>query len=185
MSTPEFRSFPKIPRLVNDRMTITEKIDGTNAQVFVSEDGEVTAGSRNRWITPDADNYGFAGWVRDHKAELLTLGVGRHFGEWWGLGIQRGYGLTDKRFSLFNTFRHRELLPACVSVVPVLYEGALDNVEIAKQLALVVMNGSRAVPGWTKPEGIVVFSHMTKTCWKRLCENEYLHKSELVGASAG
>ncbi len=30
-----------------------------------------------------------------------------YFGEWWGSGVQRGYGLQkgDKRFSLFNVSR--------------------------------------------------------------------------------
>ncbi len=61
-------------------------------------------GSRTRWITAQDDNHGFARWVEGNKQELLKLGAGRHFGEWWGSGIQRGYGLQkgEKRFSLFN-----------------------------------------------------------------------------------
>ncbi len=55
----EFTAFPKIPRL-NREIIVTEKIDGTNAQVVVTEDGEVRAGSRSRWITPEADNFGYA-----------------------------------------------------------------------------------------------------------------------------
>ena len=46
----QFEAFAKIPRFFRD-VTISEKIDGTNAQVFVSEDGTVMAGSRSRWIT--------------------------------------------------------------------------------------------------------------------------------------
>ena len=57
--TPEFIPFPKIARL--SRLAIvTEKIDGTNAQVTITEDGDIFAGSRSRWITPEDDNYGFA-----------------------------------------------------------------------------------------------------------------------------
>jgi hypothetical protein len=79
--------------------------------------------SRSRWITPDDDNFGFAAWVEANRDELLTLGPGRHFGEWWGSGIQRGYGLPkgEKRFSLFNVSRWGESRPACCHVVPVLY----------------------------------------------------------------
>ena len=80
MQFPEFTAFPKMPRLSRD-IIITEKLDGTNAQVFVGEDGTVLAGSRTRWITPQDDNYGFARWVEDHRDELLTLGPGHHFGE--------------------------------------------------------------------------------------------------------
>ena len=53
--------------------------------------------------------FGFARWVETNRERLITLlGPGLHFGEWWGSGIQRGYGLTkgDKRFSLFNVERH-------------------------------------------------------------------------------
>ena len=56
----QFEAFAKIPRFFRD-VTISEKIDGTNAQVFVAEDGAVMAGSRSRWITPEADNFGFSG----------------------------------------------------------------------------------------------------------------------------
>ncbi|HLE80817.1 MAG TPA: RNA ligase family protein, partial [Dehalococcoidia bacterium] len=100
----DFQEFGKIYRLSRDCI-ITEKIDGTNAQVVVLEDGRVLAGSRNRWITPEADNFGFARWVKEHEEELRSLGPGRHYGEWWGSGIQRGYGLKEKRFSLFNVSR--------------------------------------------------------------------------------
>jgi hypothetical protein len=65
------------------------------------------AGSRSQYITPERDNHGFARWVQDDADELWALGEGRHFGEWWGSGIQRGYGLQkgEKRFSLFNVAR--------------------------------------------------------------------------------
>ena len=97
----DFVAFPKIARL-NREIVITEKIDGTNASIYVSEkDGAVYAGSRTRWITPEDDNFGFARWVRDHADELRTgLGFGVHFGEWWGAGIQRRYGLTPHAYHL-------------------------------------------------------------------------------------
>lgn len=134
--TTEFRAFPKIPRLRRN-IIITEKIDGTNAHVallpetladgtlmpnpyrldwFSGPDAScwgLYAGSRSRWLTPEHDNYGFAAWASEHKDELRVLGPGRHFGEWWGRGINRGYGLTERRFSLFNVSRwNRELWEA-------------------------------------------------------------------------
>lgn len=122
MTTVDFVPFPKIPRLKRGCI-ITEKIDGTNAQVVIGEDGSVRAGSRTRWITPDNDNFGFASWVKQHEEELRELGPGQHFGEWWGVGIQRGYGLSERRFSLFNATRWKDECPSCCHVVPVLYEG--------------------------------------------------------------
>ena len=93
----EFTEFPKIARLSRE-CTITEKIDGTNGSIYIGENGEFLIGSRTQWITPERDNHGFARWCMEHKEELFKLGIGHHFGEWWGSGIQRGYGLTEKRW---------------------------------------------------------------------------------------
>lgn len=172
----EFVEFPKIARL-NREIVVSEKIDGTNAQVCITEDGEVLAGSRTRWITPQDDNFGFAKWVDEHREELLKLGPGRHYGEWWGMGIQRKYGLSERRFSLFNTIRWcahdkepqpiptpdprivqmQERIPACCHLVPVLYRGPLSQAEIELSLDRLRNDGSAAVPGFMKPEGIVVY----------------------------
>mgnify|MGYP003564223801 FL=1 len=67
----EFETFPKINRLKRE-CVITEKLDGTNAQIAITEDGVMFVGSRNRWITPEDDNYGFARWARDNHEELLA-----------------------------------------------------------------------------------------------------------------
>jgi hypothetical protein len=153
----DFEMFPKISRLYRD-IIVTEKLDGTNAQICVSDDGAtMLTGSRNRWITPESDNAGFARWALEHRQELLRLGPGRHFGEWWGSGIQRRYGLTEKRFSLFNTLRWGEERPACCHVVPVLYRGPFDQGAISDTLDRLRDGGSIAAPGFMSPEGIVVF----------------------------
>lgn len=101
---PQFEEFPKIPRLRRD-IVITEKIDGTNATVYVAPNGAVYAGSKNRWITPEEDNHGFAKWVADHASELRALGPGMHRGEWWGKGIGKRHSTHAKTFSLFNVGR--------------------------------------------------------------------------------
>jgi hypothetical protein len=192
----EFQEWPKTPRLLRN-ITITEKIDGTNAaigivpissvyhsypgdidtpsleditilegSVFakVESEGEiygVYAQSRTRLITPgkSTDNYGFAGWVERNAVELVSLlGEGLHYGEWWGAGIQRKYGLPEKRFSLYNTARYAELDTALnLSIVPVLYEGPNDTAAIAIALESLRLNGSVAAPGFMNPEGICVY----------------------------
>jgi hypothetical protein len=176
---PDFISFPKMGRLSRE-MLITEKIDGTNAQILITEDGLIFTGSRNRWVTPDNDNYGFARWAEEHKLELLKLGVGRHFGEWWGSGIQRKYGLTngEKRFSLFNT-SHEEPLPECVSFVPVLYTGMFDTTMIYEVLDELRQTGSIASPGFMNPEGIVIYHTASKVSFKKTLDNDRQPKSSL------
>lgn len=187
-----FEAFPKIPRL-NRTITITEKIDGTNAQVCVLEDGRVLAGSRNKWITPEDDNYGFAGWVRDHADELRAgLGVGRHFGEWWGQGIQRKYDMKRKAFSLFNVsawkkghsyavpprFPEAAEAPACCDVVPVLYHGPFSQAEIESALQTLRINGSVAGCGFDKPEGIIVYHAAMGGYFKVTLEKDAEHKGQ-------
>lgn len=168
-----FTPFPKISRLTRE-CVITEKLDGTNAQVFITEDGQVLAGSRNRWITPESDNYGFAAWVRDNREELLKLGPGAHFGEWWGQGIQRRYGLDEKRFSLFNTARWSNpvVRPACCHVVPVLYTGDFCTSTAEDRICRLHLGGSVAAPGFMKPEGIVIFHTASGMLFKKTLEND-------------
>ncbi len=121
MTDIEFKSFPKIERFKGAYMVITQKIHGSNGQIYIQGD-EIYAGSRNRWVTPQDDNYGFASWVQANKEELKKLGHGRHYGEWAGPGINAGEGLTEKKFLLFNHHRPPDTLPAGVDLVPILYK---------------------------------------------------------------
>jgi hypothetical protein len=167
-----FEAFPKIPRLTRECI-ITEKIDGTNAQVIITEDGEITAASRTRLITPECDNYGFAKWVVGNKDELLKLGPGRHFGEWWGDGIGRKYGLGEKRFSLFNAGRWGgENVPTCCYVVPVLYKGVFSTEVVDMVVADLVKNGSAASPGFLKPEGVIIYHIAARQYFKKTCDKD-------------
>ncbi len=171
-----FEEFQKIPRLKRN-CVITEKIDGTNAQIHITDEGEMLVGSRSRYITPKDDNYGFARWAAANCDELMTLGPGRHFGEWWGSGCQRGYGLVngEKRFSLFNVGRWRMegvVLPSCVSLVPVLYEGVFTDKAVEDALENLRVNGSAASPGFMKPEGVVVYHAAARSLFKVTIEKD-------------
>ena len=170
----DFIEMPKIARL-SRLCTVTEKIDGTNASIYIGDpetgDGDLfLTGSRTRWITPTDDNFGFSRWAHANKEELMKLGPGHHFGEWRGLGIQRKYGLVEKRFSLFNTFRwsdEKGERPACCHVVPVLFEGLFDTVVISALLNELKDRGSRAALGFMNPEGIVVYHQAAKNFFKK------------------
>ena len=180
--TPDiaFIEFPKIARYSRE-VVVTEKIDGTNAQIYINDTmTEVFAGSRSRWIDPTADNFGFAQWVAEHKEELLKLGPGSHFGEWWGAGIQRRYDLKEKRFSLFNTYRWSDeaTRPACCGVVPVLWRGPFDQLDVNKLIEQLKEGGSVASPGFMKPEGIVVFHTAAQWMLKKTIEKDDAPKSK-------
>ena len=184
----EFTPMPKIARF-NRECTVTEKIDGTNASVLIRPatghpsvlhtcdfDGvphEILAGSRTRLITPADDNYGFAQWVTEHAADLAMLGPGHHFGEWWGRRIQRGYGLLERRFSLFNT--HRWVaggLPECCHVVPELWVGPLPELDTHEILRDLQVDGSVAASGFDKPEGIVIYHRASGALFKQTLGND-------------
>jgi len=164
----EFIEFPKIPRLSRE-CVITEKIDGTNAQICITPEGAMWVGSRSRWITPADDNYGFARWAYDNKDELMRLGVGSHFGEWWGSGIQRNYGLKEKRFSLFNVHRWADPLarPRCCDIVPILFTGEFNTHTIIEILDVLKAGGSKAAPGFMNPEGVVIYHTASKQLFKK------------------
>lgn len=193
-----FTPFPKLARLQRE-VIISEKIDGTNAQIFITDEGRMLTGSRIRWITPEDDNFGFAAWARDHKDELMQLGPGHHFGEWWGRGIQRNYGLSERRFSLFNVSRwclHNEtpkpiptadprivkmqdVLPACCHLVPVLLQGLFTSAWPEPILFRLHNGGSQAAPGYMHPEGIVVFHVAGNVGFKMTLDNDGVPKSSL------
>lgn len=185
--TPEFQPWPSTPRLRRD-CTITEKLDGTNACVVVTEDGDVYAQSRKRLITPNDDNFGFAKWVYNYATTLRELlGVGFHYGEWYGSGIQRSYGLTEKRFALFNTSRWQPLqddgplatVPG-LEVVPVVTIGQFNDGRVDFALDTLRAGGSLAVPGFMNPEGIIIWHHAARTKFKVTLENDEVPKSQVT-----
>jgi len=134
---PKFEEFPKITRFYEQDVCITEKIDGTNGLIWIGDnpnfdqdfdpqtESMMKVGSRSRWITPEDDNYGFARWCKENQEELMKLGPGYHYGEWWGNGIQRKYAMAKKVFSLFNVYKWSDdaIRPTCCDVVPTLYNG--------------------------------------------------------------
>lgn len=215
----EFIEWPKTKRLFRD-IVVTEKLDGTNSAIHITavphdEPGEITvypgewvsvvvagtryvlsAQSRRRIITPGktSDNYGFAGWVYDNAAELVEiLGEGTHFGEWWGRGIQRGYELDEKRFSLFNTERWWKVDEAAgsmdsratqsslcgqIDAVPAIYTGVFSEAAITGALDDLRTDGSYAAPGFMNPEGICVFHTQSRNVYKVTLDNEDAGKWE-------
>ena len=161
----EFRGWPKMTRVNPLMVTISEKIDGTNACVVVDEMGDVSAQSRKRVIKVGDDNYGFASWVDNYQEELRELGHGYHFGEWAGAGIQSNpHDLESKHLFLFNTYRwHEDSRPDCCDVVPILYTGELQHYTIEEEMKKLITNGS-TLGG--EAEGIVVFHHASKSYTK-------------------
>lgn len=227
---PWFPGMPPIVRLHRD-VIITEKINGTNGLIAIKALDQLTgdqaepethwpdplmishsdrngldkfaiwAGSKNQWLGPDGDNFGFGAWVlKNGEALISLLGPGLHRGEWWGSGVQTGYGLPkgEKRFSLFNTTRWcstrnftdpmvscegTTLIPDAavpgLSVVPVLAQvpGQALNYAVNQALDRLQIDGSQAAPGFMRPEGVVIFQPSTLVTFKATLENDEVPKS--------
>jgi hypothetical protein len=180
----EFKSFGKIDYFENLKMTITQKVNGTNSLVCIYIDEktgnpDIKCGNRYRWITPDNDNHGFAAHVYAHREEFIEkLGLGRHYGEWAGKGINSGEGLDCRNFYLFNHWHFGEkfkaqfenpelkLLPPNTYVVPVLasyfiykaFNYKTDVGDAIDKWLFWLKQGSRlhGAKGFKRPEGIVV-----------------------------
>jgi hypothetical protein len=178
-----FQKWPKIPRIENEKFHVTEKIDGTNSCIVIQKFDNldivalnpieyfevdfvtcvgVWAQSRTRLITPDDDNFGFAKWVEKNAEQLIEdLGVGYHYGEWWGQGINRGYGLDHKRFSLFNPTKHSSI---CHNIPEILTTDIMPNDFNLKDMLR--EHGSYVVPGYMRPEGVIIYAEAAKSYWK-------------------
>jgi len=192
-----FEPFAKISRLSRP-IIITEKLDGSNGQIYIQtpreydeerihegsimdevqdaviDTGEfiVRVGSRKRWLGPakSEDHFNMFKWVHENVDEIVeTLGAGRHYGEWWGQGIQRGYGLNEKRFSLFNTHRWAQLpVESCLHCVPVIGTSSeFDTAAVDFALNILSTTGSHAAPGFMNPEGVVVYHPHGNTLMKK------------------
>jgi hypothetical protein len=217
-STETYPKFRPIPRL-HRRVIATEKINGTNGLIDIVEaDGAaqdpnipkrlvfangtayaVRAGSRNRWLSPENDNFGFAAWVWANAEGLVALGVGKHYGEWFGSGIQTGYGLSEKRFALFNvdrwydvrdpeiddryteTFPKAKPAPPEVTVVPVIsvFDGQYLNAAVDDALHTLESEGSLIAPGFMDPEGIILFHVAAGSYFKVTIKGDEKPKSQV------
>lgn len=182
-----FEKFPSLKRMKRNCI-ITEKIDGTNAQICFDAGGNILVGSRKRQIWPEGtdgqlkgcDNQGFAQWAYRLKKELFEfLGEGRHYGEWCGAGIQRKYGLNKKMFLLFNTGRFgptKQKIPKHLSTeglgtVPVLYEGIFTTDAVDNTMQKLLETGSH-INTFNNPEGVVVYHTTLRDYFKVTYEHD-------------
>lgn len=127
------------PELANERYVLTEKIHGSNFQIFIQPNQDIKVGSRNNWIDVSGNFQGASipDILHSHQYLLDDLQIMvdeygfaiRLFGELFGQGIQKGvdYG-KEKRLLFFGSMIDDKLMPfdatedivgsgACVPVV--------------------------------------------------------------------
>ena len=89
----------------------TVKVHGTNAGVMLKSNGDQIPQSRNRELSVEDDQYGFATWCLTKKQYFKELYESLNtkediviFGEWAGKGIQKGVAVSEaeKFFYIFD-----------------------------------------------------------------------------------
>jgi hypothetical protein len=193
MTNVEFTEWAKTARFFRD-MVVTEKIDGTNAAIrilpasavsdddpnciFKNDEAALFAQSRTRLITPapGKDNYDFAKYAAENAETLIRdLGFGIHFGEWWGKGIQREYGATERFFALFHSKRMGKdgyFETPNLMAVPMLARRTFSQDVIEECLRDLRENGSHVNRDFKTPEGIIIYHVPTKTITKVTLDNQ-------------
>jgi hypothetical protein len=176
------------------------KLDGTNASVWMAEDGSIKAGSRNRELSLDSDNAGFyAAMMKCEQVSSYLLKHPHHilYGEWLVPHSLKTYVDTAWRkfyvFDVFNTLT-KQFVP---------YDDYKDNVkehglDYLAPIAI-VMNGDIDVftkclerntflieDGKGVGEGVVIknYDYVNKydrVTWAKLVTNEFkdTHRKEM------
>ena len=104
----EIPNFPFLPDELNYVGTV--KIHGTNASIVRNPDNTFTFQSRNREITPERDNAGFAAAASKWPLSSLFAKINSPgtkvvlYGEWAGTGVQTGVAICklNKFWILFD-----------------------------------------------------------------------------------
>ena len=173
-----YPKYPKTHRLENINCIISEKVDGTNGLIHgiydsKTESFKVKFGSRTRYLNPevkDGDNFGFASFylpykklfkklfnsLREEHSDLCDIKI---YGEWFGKGIQRGYGLENKYFMPFNKYYAAFLQQGSIPniIEPYIFCECKYNIqESLDAMSLLRANGSYLIPGYDNPEGIII-----------------------------
>jgi hypothetical protein len=178
------------------KVYVFPKLDGTNASVWMGNDGKVKCGSRNRTLSIDNDNAGFCAWVNsdDPVAKTLRMAVGATphltlYGEWlvphslktyrseswrrfWIFDVYDNTLQTYQSFNSYKTF----LATYGLDVIPPL--SIIDNPSIEQLDAVVALNTFQIKDGEGVGEGVVLKNYdwrnkFGRQPWAKIVRNEF------------
>jgi hypothetical protein len=184
---------PDVEGIDIGQVHVFPKLDGTNASVWLGEDGRIHAGSRRREVTVDSDNHGFAAWVALTVVPFHDLLDERPswilYGEWLVPHTLKTYREDAwRRFWIFDVFdRERGRYVPFEEYVDVLHEARLD---VVMPLALATNPTAESLTGWVRAntfllrdgaghgEGIVLKNYAWtnghgRQPWAKLVANEF------------
>ena len=87
-----------------EHITITEKIDGANASIYVDEDGALIACSRRNELNPQNNLQGFYEFVQSLDIDIVAAALGRQYilyGEWL---VRHSISYPQERMKQFYVF---------------------------------------------------------------------------------
>jgi hypothetical protein len=174
------------------------KIDGTNASVWLDDNGKVAAGSRNRTLSASEDNAGFYAWATTSKEIAACLEANpnhRLYGEWLVPHSLRTY--KDDAWRKFYVFdvctdadgENVNYLPY-PKYKPILDEFGINyipplaivvNATLESIIPLLEKNGFLIKDGAGAGEGVVIKNYeytnkYKRRTWAKIVTNEFKEK---------
>lgn len=207
----EFKKYQHLERFGNDevegielgKLYIFPKLDGTNAQVWLDDEGNIKAGSRNRELTLEKDNAGFYKFVLENeniKKYLEKHPTHRLYGEFLVPHSLKTYREDAwRRFYIFDVCLDKE--DGSVEYIPYdIYKSLVEEFGLDYIPPIVTMtNGSYEYfirtldnntfmiqDGKGVGEGIVIknydyYNKYKRQIWAKIVTNEFkeIHKREM------
>lgn len=207
----EFKKYQHLERFGNDevegielgKLYIFPKLDGTNAQVWLDDEGNIKAGSRNRELTLEKDNAGFYKFVLENeniKKYLEKHPTHRLYGEFLVPHSLKTYREDAwRRFYIFDVYLDKE--DGSVEYIPYdIYKPLVEEFGLDYIPPIVTMtNGSYEYfirtldnntfmiqDGKGVGEGIVIknydyYNKYKRQIWAKIVTNEFkeIHKREM------
>lgn len=207
----EFKKYQHLERFGNDevegielgKLYIFPKLDGTNAQVWLDDEGNIKAGSRNRELTLEKDNAGFYKFVLENeniKKYLEKHPTHRLYGEFLVPHSLKTYREDAwRRFYIFDVCLDKE--DGSVEYIPYdIYKPLVEEFGLDYITPIVTMtNGSYEYfirtldnntfmiqDGKGVGEGIVIknydyYNKYKRQIWAKIVTNEFkeIHKREM------
>lgn len=153
---------------VGEHITITEKIDGANASIAVSEDGKLIAFSRRNELTPESNLQGFYEYVQSLDPTMISCVLGTRyifFGEWLVKHTIKYPQEKMKQFYVFDVWdteieqyipweQAKQMAEFCgLKMIPVFYDGPFTSWEHVYSFV-----GKTEMGGEPTGEGVVIKS---------------------------
>lgn len=206
----EYLRYQHIERYGNDEVDginigtcyVFPKIDGTNASVWLGDDGQIKAGSRTRELSRESDNAGFYTYVQTSEKLLGFFSkypVVRLYGEWLVPHSLKTYEDSAwRKFYIFDTCREDGILIPYDEYLPMIQEFGLDYIPALKIFTNASVDDFRAYLEVNKfliqenqgiGEGIVIKNYAYRNkygrqVWAKMVTNDFKTKNlKTFGAS--